>query len=290
MPRRSRKALQEAVLPEDLAEGGTGLKSAAPVADEYFDTDNAEAVVIGTRERLSASELDHWEASRAAEHEAMRAAEEWQHAHPDTELTDDPVRMYLREIGRVNLLTAEDERVLARAMELAKHLDQIEAELTDPSGRRPRASAVTREILRRLSGFHDAAGAIARFVGLKRSIPLSSLMMDPQLRALVDGPDSDELINFMQDTLHIEREKVQPLIVQVSVLSRLLAPEVRDALDGDPTLKQITDQLEKSEIDSRLEMYELLFQSHVTRIRDEAEKSKRHLSEANLRLVVSVAK
>ena len=31
-----------------------------------------------------------------------------------TEVLDDPVRMYLREIGRVQLLTSKDERVLAR--------------------------------------------------------------------------------------------------------------------------------------------------------------------------------
>ena len=35
------------------------------------------------------------------------------------EAIDDPVRMYLREIGKVRLLTAKDERVLARKMEEA---------------------------------------------------------------------------------------------------------------------------------------------------------------------------
>ena len=33
------------------------------------------------------------------------------------DMIDDPVRMYLREIGRVHLLTAKDERTLARRME-----------------------------------------------------------------------------------------------------------------------------------------------------------------------------
>src|SRR5947209_3438465 len=39
---------------------------------------------------------------------------------------DDPVRMYLREIGKVYLLSGADEKRLARQMEEAKHLDALE--------------------------------------------------------------------------------------------------------------------------------------------------------------------
>ena len=38
-------------------------------------------------------------------------------ASPDIIAIDDPVRMYLKEIGKVPLLKAEDEIVLAKAME-----------------------------------------------------------------------------------------------------------------------------------------------------------------------------
>ena len=43
------------------------------------------------------------------------------------EIIDDPVRLYLREIGRVGLLSAKDERELARSMEEG---DYITAEAT----------------------------------------------------------------------------------------------------------------------------------------------------------------
>ena len=39
---------------------------------------------------------------------------------------DDPVHVYLRDIGRVQLITANDERVLASKLEEAKYLRKIE--------------------------------------------------------------------------------------------------------------------------------------------------------------------
>ncbi len=40
-------------------------------------------------------------------------------------IVDDPVRMYLHEIGRVHLLTAENEKVLARKLEEGKRINEI---------------------------------------------------------------------------------------------------------------------------------------------------------------------
>ena len=50
---------------------------------------------------------------------------EWEPETESVEVLDDPVRMYLREIGRVRLLTSADERSLARKIEGGKHLDGL---------------------------------------------------------------------------------------------------------------------------------------------------------------------
>ena len=50
------------------------------------------------------------------------AAEEPEPLGPDVFGLDDPVRMYLREIGSVPLLTAEGEVVLAKAIELGEQM------------------------------------------------------------------------------------------------------------------------------------------------------------------------
>ncbi len=60
---------------------------------------------------------------------------DWEPDLEGADVLDDPVRMYLREIGRVHLLTAKDERVLARKMEGGKHIFSLEKELRGDTGR-----------------------------------------------------------------------------------------------------------------------------------------------------------
>ena len=60
------------------------------------------------------------------------------------------VRMYLREIGRVSLLKAADERALARRMEAYKHLEGLEEELLSDEKRSPRAWVYMLQLLKRI--------------------------------------------------------------------------------------------------------------------------------------------
>ncbi len=63
-------------------------------------------------------------------------------ADEDPDIADDPVRLYLREIGAVSLLTARDEKVLARKIELARFLREVRREYTLRTGETPSAAAI----------------------------------------------------------------------------------------------------------------------------------------------------
>ena len=55
-------------------------------------------------------------------------SENWNTTSTKDEIIDDPVRMYLREIGKVTLLNAADERNLAEKIVAASFLIKIEKE------------------------------------------------------------------------------------------------------------------------------------------------------------------
>ncbi|MBI4306444.1 MAG: hypothetical protein HY678_09025, partial [Chloroflexi bacterium] len=104
MVKRTRKTGGDGINPEDLGRDARYISIVPPAIPDDFDPDNPEAIELAPPpEALSASELDQWEAARAAEQEAARVAEEAEVGHIEPEVSDDPVRMYLREIGAVNL-------------------------------------------------------------------------------------------------------------------------------------------------------------------------------------------
>ena len=72
---------------------------------------------------------------------------EWEAEAETLEVLDDPVRMYLREIGRVRLLTSADERPLATKLEGQKQLRNLEKNLTEIEGHAPKPWEISRQLL-----------------------------------------------------------------------------------------------------------------------------------------------
>ena len=91
-----------------------------------------------TREDDDKDEKESDDSEEEEEEEAAAAAL----LTEESEGIDDPVRMYLREIGKVYLLTADDEKHLARQMEEGIWLRDIEQAYVDAFGHPPSAARV----------------------------------------------------------------------------------------------------------------------------------------------------
>jgi len=236
------------------------------------------------------SELDMWEAARASD-SSTSVINALQQEVQESELTEDTVRMYLREIGRVALLTAADEVVLARAVELAQRLEAIEKEIQgEVEVGTPDPFTIITDVLSKLGAVGDTASAVAKYLGLGTPVTLGRALADPHLRVLIDGKREDELINYLSDALGVEPDEAHKMVVELSVLSRLLAPDMVDTLGINPTLNDLADAVVKPEFIAALQPLTSVLNAHLLRVHEEGGKARLHLGEANLRLVVSVAK
>jgi len=273
----------------------TGLGLSSPRRSEITADDDED---FGSRppDHPSSSSGEFEEESEITDEKAKQAAEAeaqsvWEQGLDSTEMIDDPVRMYLREIGRVSLLKAPQERVLACAMESSNHIKSIEEELRGPEGRQPKSWQLIQRFAKGVCEAEIVINAISGFVGLEaRERTLDDSMNNEDFRDALDGNLSEELLNFVSDNMNIDHDEAKEHIRKASLNNRLLTKEILEIVGTDATLQEVNDLLDGEEFLKRIEEYELLFYRHLARIKLEGESAQSHLAEANLRLVVSVAK
>ncbi len=202
---------------------------------------------------------------------------------------DDPVRMYLREIGKVSLLTADDEKRLARSMEDSDYIQQIENAHFERFGRSGHAADVVAGILNDLHSIQKPLDIVTKQIGVQ-ALPLPELIVDPQFRKVVDGEIDLEMAGKLAAAIKIEQPDAERLQVRMSIITHVLTPEMvsraLEVIGG--SHKKLPAPPE--DLADRLQPYEDKFRPPFQRIKEEGFQAEKRLTEANLRLVVSVAK
>ena len=178
------------------------------------------------------------------------------------EVLDDPVRMYLREIGRVRLLTSADERKLARQLEGGKHLQAVKAELVEELEEDPRPWQITGRLMDRIAGNEPLINAMARDFQMRLDSALSQLLDTPELQALI-SPEApaDELhaANGAHDHAGEDGDAVNPTLAEIldnEELDEGLKVRLRELQEGEeevlPADARLSDILENPEVDDAL--------------------------------------
>ena len=205
-------------------------------------------------------------------------------------LPDDPVRLYFQEIGKVRMLNKEEEGVLARVIESGKHVRDLEGQLSEDEGPAPDAWTCVFELLMRLCDAEPLVFALSRHHDLSDQVTLSGLMTEPAWRDILDGPTREDTVNSAADLLGEDPNVVQQNIRILSLDSRIAPVEVFEVLDQHTLLSQLRSQLEIPEVCDALATYDPFYRTHLDRFKNEGRRAQKHMAEANLRLVVSIAK
>jgi RNA polymerase primary sigma factor len=207
----------------------------------------------------------------------------------ELEVADDPVRMYLRQIGRVPLLTADEEKVLARNKEEKDYVNAIREELARESGRIASPAEIVVTMLERLDRTAAVLKAVENYLNLTPNKRLDKRLSQPELRAALDRELGEILIEALSKSLEESAPQVEQELKDLSLASSLLPQEVLDLI-GKRSINQLSEIIHSSDFREGLMPYDRQIQRYFDIIEQEGRIAEERLVEANLRLVVSVAK
>ena len=201
---------------------------------------------------------------------------------------DDPVRMYLREIGRVFLLSAADEKHLSRQMEEGNWIHDIEEEFAEIHHRVPTALEIFLLLLDQLKDLRRTRTVIQRALKLQR-LSIVELIEDETFRQRLDREMDEELRVLLHKRLRVSEADAEEFLVRLSVVTHIFTP---DLLNRSAKAMGGLDQLDPDAADAmqKLKPLEGRYERRFDYLKEESYRAEKQLTEANLRLVVSVAK
>ena len=207
----------------------------------------------------------------------------------DQEVGDDPVRLYLHEIGRVPLLTGRDEKTLARRIEEGKRIAEIKREL-EKQGKDTSAAQILLTMLRQVGQATDVIINVQEYLELPPKAKFRDIVSNEKLRAGIDGVIDQELVASIIKKTEMEAPQIEQQLMSLSVNSALLPPKLLDVIGKKASASDIAKLVENPDFIERLSGFETELREYLDKVEKEANSAKDHLTEANLRLVVSVAK
>jgi RNA polymerase primary sigma factor len=135
----------------------------------------------------------------------------------DHEVIDDSVRMYLREIGQVPLLTAAEERTLSSHIEQGRHLTKLE----ETHFKRFRTALpsvdLTAELLGRVVRAYPIAEILRDYLELDPDISLGDMIVLPEVRAAIDNEVKPGLIAVVTEKTNRAMPAAEEAVVNFSV-------------------------------------------------------------------------
>ena len=280
---------------------------------------------------------------------------DWDAETENLEVLDDPVRMYLREIGRLGLLKAQDEIDLSGKIEGQKHLrktrlalgqNTIENSSPTVSTIKPgviydskfnitgeQSWSVTKTFLNKIIMAQPLINALGEVLEIDDDDwTLPNLINNDTFRDAIDGTVTDEFKELMVDKLGVSRiEELYKKVITGEVDSEEDVEEVEESDEEGPVVETKTSSemiyelmvdlslntwlIPESVYDegrfrdsnlSQLEAFsydangfslpdidpsqEKLASGYFRKLNINGNNAQSHLTEANLRLVVSVAK
>ena len=202
----------------------------------------------------------------------------------------DPISLYLREIGKIALLNAEDEKALGKKIEAGKCIHEIKEAFLTRHGIAPTSIQQVLELLIELGNAHETIYHFRKELGLAELDTFKVLVAEPILQQNLMDEIDQEVTRFIAAKTGKNPAEVEQELINISISIRILPAEVFSAMPDEITLDQIETFVQQPQFTASLKPNEQHLEHYLRNMEIEAEQAKKHLTEANLRLVVMVAK
>jgi RNA polymerase primary sigma factor len=209
----------------------------------------------------------------------------------DYEVIDDSARMYLQEIGRVSLLNVHEEKLLCRKIELGRSLERMEDNHFRKYKKFPSSVDIVIHVISQLSKAYQVVQIVEECIGIEPSSDVVETIKNPKFRSAIDAVIDPSLIEATAKGIDKGLTAAEDAIVNLSINSQLLPPQLLEILaKGKTSWRKLKTLLTNDKFLSQIDSHSNEFKAYFEQIKTEARASERHLTEANLRLVVSIAK
>ncbi|MEE8419457.1 MAG: sigma-70 family RNA polymerase sigma factor, partial [Dehalococcoidales bacterium] len=253
--------------------------------ESFSNTEQFPADRDADDESISTSGLNgSLKATKSVELDAPMGALEEQ------EVADDPVRLYLHEIGKVHLLTAKDERALAQKIEAAKHIREIRKHHLEEHGEAATVTDVVLTMFGNIGRKTTIITAIQEELNLDVTDSLKEAACHPELRESIDGVIDQQFVQAIAHRIGEFLPETEQALIALSLNCTLVPEAVINSLPVKVSLKDINELIKDQKFIDSIRVHEPDIREAFDEIKREALKAEKHLIEANLRLVVSVAK
>ena len=209
------------------------------------------------------------------------------------EAIDDPVRMYLHEIGKYPLLNAKLERELASKIEPYKYISHIKEVFRQQENRFPSTSDFVIQLLKNLADCDTVIDKMSEYVNVSKKISFKERLLSQKLHQSIDDFINPETVIKMAAELNRDPHETEKRLVDYSIYVRIINPEIFSIIDVDSTwdkVKQIVNKDGETKLAAKIDGNNHSFKLKFERIDREGREASKQLTVSNLRLVVSVAK
>jgi RNA polymerase primary sigma factor len=201
-----------------------------------------------------------------------------------------PLDLYLGEVGQTGLLSAEDVRILASHIEDGKHIVRLEEEWISKCGDQATSIDLLSTLASRLGRAALLFEAVYRYLDLPSHLTIARKVSHPDIRGAIDGKIDQHLSSAIAEIMGVSQARVEESLIELSLDSRLTPWDIVEEAGRKTSIVEFGDALKSPELRGKMEKQQVEIAEHFQQAKIRARQAATRMTQANLRLVISVAK